>query len=119
VGDRITTAARVIVASLALAHWAGGAAPAWAGAGDPDAGRLKARQCQVCHGYDGIGRNPEVPNIAGESVFYLTKQLRAFRSGERVHPQMSIVAKGLTDADIDDLAAYYASIKFTVEPPPK
>jgi len=91
--------------------------PASAGPGDAESGRLKARQCVVCHGHDGIGRNPEVPHIAGESEFYLTKQLRAFRSGERVHPQMSIVAKGLSDDDIDDLAAYYASIKIAVELP--
>jgi cytochrome c553 len=86
-------------------------------AGDAAAGRAKAQQCQACHGLDGVGKMLDVPNIGGESDFYLGKQLRAFRSGERQHEQMSIVASGLSDEDIDDLAAYYASIEFTVKVP--
>lgn len=86
-------------------------------ADDPKAGRKKAAKCQVCHGYDGIGKNPEVPHIAGESEIYLIRQLRAFRSGTRKHPQMSIIAKGLSDQDITDLAAYYGVLKLTVEVP--
>lgn len=93
---------------------------AWASpvsAADPAAGRQKARVCQTCHGLDGIGRMPTVPHIAGESEIYLAKQLKAFRSGERTDPQMAIVAKPLTDEEIANLAAWYASIKFTVEVP--
>ena len=86
-------------------------------AGDPKAGRKKAAKCQVCHGYDGIGTNPEVPHIAGESDIYLIRQLRAFRSGKRTHAQMSIIAKDLSDEDIANLAAYYSAIKITVELP--
>lgn len=86
-------------------------------AADAAAGREKAQQCRTCHGLDGVGKMPDVPNIAGESEIYLTKQLEAFRSGERRHEQMSIVAAGLSDQDIADLAAYYASIEFTVEVP--
>ena len=63
------------------------------------------------------GRMPDVPNIAGESAMYLTKQLQDFRSGERRHEQMSIIAGALGDDDIADLAAYYASIEFTVKVP--
>ena len=55
--------------------------------------------------------------IGGESDMYLTKQLEAFRSGERRHEQMSIVAQGLSDEDIADLAAWYASIQFEVRMP--
>lgn len=88
-----------------------------AGAGDIKAGRKKASKCQVCHGYDGIGKDPEVPHIAGESDIYLIRQLRAFRSGKRKHPQMSIIARSLSDEDIADLAAYYAAIRITVEMP--
>ena len=84
---------------------------------DPAAGCEKARQCQTCHGMDGVGRMPDVPNIAGESELYLTKQLQDFRSGERRHEQMSIIAGALGDDDIADLAAYYASIEFTVTVP--
>ena len=86
-------------------------------ADDPRAGRKKAVKCQVCHGYNGIGTNPEVPHIAGESDIYLIRQLRAFRSGKRTHAQMSIIAKDLSDEDIADLAAYYSAIKLTVEVP--
>jgi len=86
-------------------------------AADAAAGRAKAKVCRVCHGIDGVGKMPNVPNIGGESEIYLTKQLKAFRSGERTDPQMSIVTKPLTDEEIAELAAWYASIKFTVTMP--
>ena len=92
------------------------ASPATA-AGDLEAGRKKMRMCQVCHGQDGIGTNPTVPNLAGESAVYLIKQLKAFRDGERKHSQMSIIAKGLSDEDIDNVATYYSKIEVTVTLP--
>jgi cytochrome c553 len=83
-----------------------------------DAGRQKAAQmCAVCHGLNGIGVNPDVPNLAGESEFYLEKQLQAFRTGDRKHEQMSIIAQGLQDKDIRDLAGWYSHLKVTVELP--
>jgi cytochrome c553 len=83
-----------------------------------DAGRQKATQmCAVCHGVNGIGVNPDVPNLAGESPLYLEKQLNAFRSGERKHEQMSIIAQSLQDNDINDLVAWYSKLKVTVEVP--
>jgi cytochrome c553 len=84
---------------------------------DPAAGRKKAQMCAACHGIDGIAKNPEAPNLAGESVIYIDRQLKAFRSGERKHPQMSIIAQGLSDEDIRNVADWYASIKVTVEVP--
>jgi cytochrome c553 len=86
-------------------------------AADAAAGRTKAKSCQTCHGIDGIGKMPTVPNIGGESEIYLMKQLKAFRAGERQDPQMSIIAKPLTDEEIADLAAWYASIKVSVTVP--
>lgn len=86
-------------------------------AGDATVGREKAQQCAVCHGIDGAAVVPDAPNIGGESAIYLTKQLEAFRSGERRHEQMSIIAEGLSDQDIADLAAWYASIAFEVRVP--
>jgi cytochrome c553 len=86
-------------------------------AADPAAGRTKAKVCQTCHGIDGVGKMPTVPNIGGESEIYLMKQLKAFRAGERQDPQMSIIAKPLTDDDIANLAAWYSSIAFTVKVP--
>jgi cytochrome c553 len=86
-------------------------------AGDAVAGKQKAQMCAVCHGLDGVARQPDAPNLAGESPIYLVRQLEAFRSGERQHAQMSIIAQGLNDADIEDLAAWYSSIRITVEMP--
>jgi cytochrome c553 len=91
--------------------------PAALAAGDADAGKQKAAKCLACHGRDGVARLPNAATIAGEHAQYLEKQLKAFRSGERQDPQMSVIAKTLTDEDIADLAAWYSSIKFTVEVP--
>jgi cytochrome c553 len=60
---------------------------------------------------------PMAPNIAGNSELYLQKQLKAFRAGTRTDELMSVVAKGLSDADIGDLAAWYAAIEISVTPP--
>ena len=85
--------------------------------GNPAAGKGKTRACLTCHGVDGISRVRSAPNLAGQNEWYLAKQLRDYRSGKRTHQFMSIVAKDLSDADIDDLAAWYASIKITVTLP--
>ncbi len=92
------------------------AAPAQA-AGDLAEGRAKAAQCAVCHGIDGLAKQPLVPNLAGNSEIYLKKQLEAFRAGKRQHQQMSIIAQALSDQDVADLVAWYAGIKVTVELP--
>lgn len=100
--------------ALALAILAA-AAPAQAG--DAAAGKVKAGQCKTCHGIDGIAKIPIAPHIAGENEIYLETQLKAFRSGKREHEIMNVVAKGLSNADIVDLAAWYASIKITAQMP--
>jgi cytochrome c553 len=81
------------------------------------AGRQKAAMCQTCHGIEGVGKMPDVPNIGGESAQYIQRQLKSFKAGERRHEQMSIVASSLSDQDIENLAAWYSSIKFTVTLP--
>lgn len=86
-------------------------------AGDPKAGRQKAMQCQTCHGLtDGLSKLPEAPNLAGQVEVYLVGALNAYKSGERKNEMMSAVAPSLSKADIEDLAAYFSSIKVTVEP---
>lgn len=105
-----------LLAATLLFVVAGTAADA---AGNPGAGRRKAMQCAACHGIDGIAKLPNAANIAGESVFYLEKQLKAFRSGERKDENMTVVARDLTDQDIADLAAWYASLEITVVVPPR
>jgi cytochrome c553 len=85
---------------------------------DPALGKAKVQAvCSVCHGMNGIGINPDVPNLAGESVNYLEKQLKAFKSGERKQEQMSIIAKDLSDDDMRNIAEWYSTLKVTVEEP--
>lgn len=79
-------------------------------AADAAVGRELARTCQVCHGLDGVGTNPTIPNIGGQSEMYLVKQLRDYREGRRENEQMSIIAADLGDDEIKSLAAWYASI---------
>jgi cytochrome c553 len=86
-------------------------------AADSVAGKQKASMCAVCHGIDGIAKQPDAANLAGESIIYLTRQLEAFRGGERKHEQMSIIAQGLSDEDMADLSAWYSSLKVTVTMP--
>ena len=88
-----------------------------ASAGDPVAGKKKAAMCAVCHGLNGLAKNAEAPNIAGDNANYLMKQLHAFQSGARKHEQMTIIAKGLSEEDVANLAAWYSSLKVTVEMP--
>ncbi|WP_152205257.1 c-type cytochrome [Marinobacter changyiensis] len=84
---------------------------------DPAEGRKLAAQCKTCHGLDGIAKIPIAPHLAGESQIYIEKQLKAFRSGQRVNEMMSVVAKNLTDQQISDLAAWYQSIEITAKMP--
>ena len=80
-------------------------------AGDPEAGKARAASCSGCHGVNGISANPLWPNLAGQKRAYLVKQLKAFRDGKRSDPMMTPMAKPLTDVDIENLAAYYASLQ--------
>ncbi len=80
-------------------------------AGDPAAGKAKAGTCAACHGAAGIAAMDMYPNLAGQKQGYLVKQLKAFRDGKRKDPVMGAMAKALSDQDITNLAAYYASLK--------
>ncbi len=78
---------------------------------------LVKQKCQTCHGVDGIAKIPVAPHLAGENDIYIQTQLKAFRTGKREHEMMSVVAKDLTDQDIANAAAWFASIKISVEVP--
>ena len=96
-----------------MKRWAGlalAAACAAAGAAEPP-GKAKSKACAACHGALGISVAPDAPHLAGQPRDYLAEQLRAFRSGKRGHPQMNVVARTLSDADIEELAAWYASLQ--------
>lgn len=78
--------------------------------GDPAAGKEKSAVCAACHGAEGIGASDLWPNLAGQKFGYLVKQLKAFRDGTRSDPMMSPFATPLSDADINNLAAYFSSL---------
>ncbi len=79
-------------------------------AGDAAAGKSKATSCAMCHGAAGISANDIWPNLAGQKPGYLTKQMKAFRDGDRKDPMMSPMAAPLSDDDIANLAAYFSSL---------
>jgi len=101
---------QLVSAAAVAALTAGVSATALAG-GDVAAGKAKSAMCAACHGPAGISVNPLWPNLAGQQEAYLAKQLNDFKSGKRNDPVMSGMAKPLSDADIANLAAYYASLK--------
>ncbi len=105
------------LASLLVLLTLNGMAGAAQAAGDAKAGRKKAQMCSACHGIDGLAKIPTAPNLAGSPEMYLDKQLKAFRSEERKDENMNVVAKALSDADIADLAAWYAGINVEVTLP--
>ena len=80
-------------------------------AGDAAKGKAKAAACAGCHGANGISKAPNFPNLAGQKEAYLVKQLKAFKSGTRKDPIMNGTAKALSPADIDNLSAYFSSLK--------
>ncbi len=84
---------------------------------DAERGSQLARKCSVCHGRQGVARDPEVPNLAGQSAFYLEKTLKDFRDGTREDRRMTIMVRDLSDEDIKDLAAWFESFVITVEDP--
>ena len=111
---RSTAAARFSAAAFLLAM-----IPPQAAAQDVAAGRRKAVACQACHGLDGIARLPDAPNLAAQPASYLERELRAYRAGTRRNEVMGVAAKGLNDADIRDLAAYYSAIQIEVKALPQ
>jgi cytochrome c553 len=81
-----------------------------AAAADLAAGQAKAKEiCQACHGLDGNSQTPDYPKLGGQYPDYLQKALRDYKSGARKNPIMAGFAGALTDKDIENLAAYYAS----------
>jgi cytochrome c553 len=83
--------------------------------GDAAAGKEKIQMCQGCHGIEGWRTAyPEVfpvPRIGGQHEAYLVSALKAYKSGERNHPSMRAIAGSLSEKDMQDLSAFYASSK--------
>ena len=80
-------------------------------AGDKEAGKAKSATCAACHGADGNSSIAANPKLAGQSADYLLKQLKEFKSKKRDNATMSGMVAGLSDQDMEDLAAFYASNK--------
>lgn len=78
--------------------------------GDAQAGAGKAAVCAACHGPQGVAIAPNFPNLAGQSATYLYVQLKEFHDGQRKDPVMTGQAAALSDADMRDLASYYAAL---------
>ncbi|WP_093328754.1 c-type cytochrome [Thalassotalea agarivorans] len=94
----MTLAATVLMAAPSLAA-------------DIAAGKAKSAVCAACHGQAGVSAVPMYPNLAGQKEEYLKKQLKDFKSGARKDPVMAPMAMPLSDEDIANLSAYYASLK--------
>jgi cytochrome c553 len=107
---------RIVSLTFAFAAFALCGSPAHAR--DAAAGKQKAAQvCNVCHGANGLSTQPNAPHLAGQPAIYTAEQMKAYRSGARKNEVMAVIAKSLTDQDIDNLAAWYESIKVTVDVP--
>ena len=78
-------------------------------AGDPAAGKEKSQTCVACHGETGNSSTAQYPNLAGQYENYLYQSLKAYKSGDRQNAVMSGMVSQLSDQDMRDLAAYYAS----------
>ncbi len=89
--------------------------PCAALAADAAAGMQKAQACVACHGPDGVSVNPTVPSLAAQPAQFISTQLLMFREGRRKDAQMSPFAAGLTNTDLNNLAAYFTAQKL---PPP-
>jgi len=77
---------------------------------DVGAGKARASACVACHGANGVSSNPAWPSLAGQHRDYLVAALAAYKNGSRKNDMMAGIAKDLSDADVQALAGYYASL---------
>jgi cytochrome c553 len=100
---------RILVAALALVA---GASAAHAQSADVAAGKARATEvCAACHGENGVSVSAAIPNLAGQKSTYMVNQLKAFKAGTRKNDIMNAIAAQLEPKDMDNVAAYYASLK--------
>lgn len=99
----MTTMTKHLVIAAALA------VGAVAHAGDPAAGKEKAKVCAACHGENGISQAPDFPKLAGQYNDYLVRAMNDYKTGVRKNPIMAGQVANLKKEDIADLSAYFAS----------
>jgi len=80
-------------------------------AGNAEAGKAKSTTCAACHGADGNSAVPSFPKLAGQNRDYLYHSLKDYKSGKRKNPIMAGQVQTLSDADMNDLAAYFSKQK--------
>ena len=86
-------------------------------AADAAAGKEKAAQvCASCHGADGNSTDPQYPRLSGQYASYLVQTLKEYKQGSRKNPIMTGFAAGLSEADIENLAAWFSSQSGLVTP---
>lgn len=113
---RFSQLQKLIVFVISASWWA---LPAWA-APSATAGAAISAQCAACHGSNGISADTSTPNLAGQHYEYLLSQIEAYKAGTRKNAIMNEMAKALSQEQMQDLAAYFASIPIHVgAPPPK
>ena len=94
----------LVIAAFAAAALGAGAAHA----GNPAAGKEKARTCAACHGPDGNSAAADFPKLAGQHYDYIVKTLKDYKSGVRKNAIMAPLVANLTQRDFEDLAAFYS-----------
>jgi cytochrome c553 len=112
----VRSAALCVLLAPGVLLAAGGEAPTRA----PNAnhGKQLAIACAACHGSEGNTANPKLyPNLAGQSAAYIVLQLKNFKSGERPNVVMKAFADALSVSDMEDLGAYYSSVKAKAQAP--
>jgi len=90
-----------VVSAFSLSAHAGGNAAA----GE----KIATEKCQACHGADGNSSDPQYPRLAGQHANYLERALSEYQGGGRKNPIMSGFAAGLSEQDVKDVAAWFAS----------
>lgn len=111
VRHRIPAAVRGVMAAGLLAFISAGSGAALAG--DVAAGEKRSAVCAACHGKDGMARIPGYPHLAGQDEAYLVSAMKAYKNKQRSGGMATIMqaqSTGLSDADIKNLAAFYASL---------
>lgn len=101
---------RTILIPVAAAMLVLGFGNASAASGDAARGKTIAAPCEACHGKDGNGIAPNYPALAGQYQDYLAQALHEYKSGERTNAIMNGMAAPLSEQDVEDLAAYFASL---------
>lgn len=98
----------IVVGAVAATALIGAAGYSSAAAAQQTPGFVLA--CAPCHGFDGTGHDPSIPNLAGQQRQYLLNQLLAFRGGQRRHPQMSFFSAQMTQEELQQIVDYYSGL---------